>query len=61
MSFWNMQYGDILKSTIIAETVSSAQRRYFLDVYSRMEKFVIEHDEFLTFREYFEMYERPPK
>ena len=62
MSFWNMLYGDALKDAINKENTSVAQKLFFLDVYSRMGKFVRKNDEPLTFREYFEMYERrPPK
>ena len=58
MSLWDMEYGDDLRQAILTELMTNAQRSYFLGVYNRMGKFIKEHDEFLTFREYFDMYER---
>ena len=58
MTFWEMTYGEALKDEITKQTNSASQRKYFLAVYSRMEKFVKKYDEFLTFREYYDMYEK---
>lgn len=56
--FWEMTYGDALHSAIILHTHSHEQRVYFLDVFKRMGEYVQEYDEALTFREYFDMFER---
>ena len=58
MSFWDMQYGDNLWQAITEQKMTTAQRNYFLGIYNRMGEYVKTHDEYLTFREYFNMYER---
>ncbi|MBP3464456.1 MAG: hypothetical protein ACI4VN_03290 [Clostridia bacterium] len=56
--YWEMTYGDALKDAL--EHISSnVQRMYFLSVFQRMGEYVIENDaDGLTFREYFDMFER---
>lgn len=58
MSFWDMTYSDNLRIAITEQTSSTAQKNYFLAAYERMGEFIQQHDEYLTFREYFDMYER---
>ena len=56
--YWEMTYGDALKDAL--EHISSnVQRMYFLSLFQRMGEYVIENDaDGLTFREYFDMFER---
>lgn len=57
-SYWDMTYGDELKSELM-ELKSTQQRKYFLSVFERMGEYVIENNaDGLTFREYFDMFER---
>lgn len=57
-SYWEMTYGDELKSELL-KLKSTQQRKYFLSVFERMGEYVIENNaDGLTFREYFDMYER---
>lgn len=57
-SYWDMTYGDELKSELM-KLKSIHQRKYFLSVFERMGHYVIDHDaDGLTFREYFDMFER---
>lgn len=56
--FWEMTYGDALKYEL-EHIHSILQKTYFLSVFERMGKYVIEHEaDGLTFREYFDMFER---
>ncbi len=59
MSFWDMQYSDQLKYEL-QRIPSELQRIYFLNVFARMGKYISENeeDEYLTFREFFDMFER---
>ncbi len=56
--YWEMTYGDALRDAL--ENIPSAiQRIYFLSVFERMGEYVIKYDaDGLTFREYFDMFER---
>lgn len=54
---WNLMYSDELK-TEIEKLNSASQRKYFLSVYERMGNYIKKEDSFLTFKEYFEMFER---
>ncbi len=57
-SYWEMTYGDELKSELL-KLKSTQQRKYFLSVFERMGEYVIENNaDGLTFREYFDMFER---
>lgn len=57
-SYWDMTYSDALKYEL-NQIPSITQRTYFLRVFERMGKYVIENDEDgLTFREYFNLFER---
>lgn len=57
-SYWEMTYGDELKSELL-KLKSTQQRKYFLSVFEQMGEYVIENNaDGLTFREYFDMFER---
>ena len=57
-SYWEMTYGDELKSELL-KLKSTQQRKYFLSVFEQMGESVIENNaDGLTFREYFDMFER---
>lgn len=57
-SYWDMTYGDELKSELL-KLKSTQQRKYFLSVFEQMGEYVIENNaDGLTFREYFDMFER---
>ncbi len=57
-SYWEMTYGDELKSELL-KLKSTHQQKYFLSVFERMGKYVIENNaDGLTFKEYFDMFER---
>lgn len=57
-SYWDMTYSDALKYELM-QIPSILQRTYFLSVFEKMGKYVIENDEDgLTFREYFNLFER---
>ena len=59
MDLWECTYSDQLKYCI--EQVSSPeQKKYFMEVFKRMGKYVTEHDSAtgITFREYFDLFER---
>ena len=56
--FWDMTYSDALRYEL-TQIQSTLQRIYFLAVFDRMGKYVVENEEDeLTFREYFNMFER---
>lgn len=56
--YWEMTYGDALKHEL-SNISSTLQRIYFLEVFKRMGEYVVENDvDGLTFREYFDMFER---
>lgn len=59
-SFWDYTYVDLLYNSIKEESSSKKQREYFLEVFERFKNHIIEYDSDanLTFREYFDMYER---
>ena len=57
-SYLDMTYGDELKSELL-KLKSTQQRKYFLSVFEQMGEYVIENNaDGLTFREYFDMFER---
>ncbi len=56
--YWEMTYSDSLKYELM-QISSSLQRTYFLHVFDKMGKYVIENDaDGMTFREYFDIFER---
>lgn len=56
---WNSTYSDQLKAAILS-IKSPMQRSYFLRVFNRMGNYIFQHEdqEFITFGEYFDLFER---
>ena len=57
--FWDLPYCDALKAELLS-LPTSKQKSFFLEVFERMGAFIEKNDDAyaMTFREYFEAYER---